>query len=225
MKLTDKVKSLKSERYFCDTAYRGSIGIYQGMALNFAYAAFRAFMGIRYLSYWFISSAVYYFVMGIIRAMLAHSYRRKDAAGGFAYEKRCYRRTAWLLFILNIPIGGMIIMMTHVNPSGSYPMYTIYASAAYTFYAVTVSAMNIAKFRKIGSPILSASKAVNFAAALMSLLGLQNALISSFSGGDDDFRILMNRLTGTGVYIAVMAMAIYMIAVSANKRKGGNTGE
>ena len=145
--------------------------------------------------------------------------------GGFAYEKRCYRRTAWLLFILNIPIGGMIIMMTHVNPSGSYPMYTIYASAAYTFYAVTVSAMNIAKFRKIGSPILSVSKAVNFAAALMSLLGLQNALISSFSGGDEDFRILMNRLTGTGVYIAVMAMAIYMIAVSANKRKGGNTGE
>ena len=48
--------------YLTDTAFRGSINIYQGMTVNFFYVVFRVIAGIRYASVWFISMAVYYLV-------------------------------------------------------------------------------------------------------------------------------------------------------------------
>lgn len=84
-------------RYLSDMAFRGSIGIYQGMAVNFLYLLFRVIAGIRYASVWFISIAVYYLVLGTLRAYLIFSYRRRKKYG-LSYEYRCYRRTAWLLF-------------------------------------------------------------------------------------------------------------------------------
>ena len=92
-------------------------------------------------------------------------------------ERRCYRITAWLLFLLNIPMGGMIVQMVLASSGYSYPGYVIYLSAMYTFYTLAMSVVNLVKFRKLGSPILSAAKILNFIAALMSILGLQLSLI------------------------------------------------
>lgn len=57
--------------------------------------------------------------------------------------------------------------------------------------------MNLVKFRKVGNPILSASKAISFAGALMSVLALQTAMISRFGEGDEYFRMKMNIITGS----------------------------
>lgn len=76
-------------RYMHDLAFRGSISIYNGMTANFIYAIFRIVTGIRYMSVWFISMAVYYMVLGSLRAYLLFSYRR-----GEKDEYLCYRRTA-----------------------------------------------------------------------------------------------------------------------------------
>lgn len=60
---------------------------------------------------WFISMAVYYLVLGILRLYLIYSYRHRSPE----LESRCYRRTAWMLFLLNIPMGGMIVLMVRTN--------------------------------------------------------------------------------------------------------------
>ena len=91
-------------RYLTDTAFRGSINIYQGMTVNFFYVVFRVIAGIRYASVWFISMAVYYLVLGILRLYLIYSYRHRSPE----LESRCYRRTAWMLFLLNILYDGNI---------------------------------------------------------------------------------------------------------------------
>lgn len=57
-------------RYLKDLAFRGSVSIYQGMAVNFLYVVFRVAAGIRYASVWFVSMAVYYLVLGVLRAYL-----------------------------------------------------------------------------------------------------------------------------------------------------------
>lgn len=84
-------------KYLYDMAFRGSIGIYQGVAANFLYLLFRITAGIRYASVWFISMAVYYLVLGALRTYLIFCYRRREERG-LTYEYHCYRRTAWLLF-------------------------------------------------------------------------------------------------------------------------------
>ena len=202
-------------RYLNDLSFRGSISIYQGMAMNFLYVIFRIVTGIRYASVWFISMAVYYFTLGLLRAYLIRCYRDTKAD-----RIKCYRRSAQLLFVLNFTMGIMIVQMIMKNSGFSYPGYIIYLSALYTFYTMILSIVNIVKFRRLGDPILSASRVLNFISAMMSVLGLQTAMISRFSEKGDDFRKLMNTLTGGAVYIIVIVTAVYMLIRSKNIRRG-----
>ena len=202
-------------KYIGDLAFRGSVSIYQGMMVNLLYVVFRIFVGIRYASVWFLTIAIYYLLLGIMRLSLILSYRNRNMKS----ELRCYRRTAWLLFLLNIPMGGMIVLMVLTDSGYSYPGYVIYLSALYTFYTITLAIVNLVKFRKLGSPILSAAKVLNFVAALMSLLGLQTAMISQFSTEGEDFRRRMNAITGGGVWFSVILIAVYMLLRSRKMKE------
>ena len=202
-------------RYFKDLAFRGSISIYQGIAVNLFYVAFRIMAAIRYVSVWFLSMAVYYLVLGGLRAYLIVCYRRRTPE----LERRCYHTTAWFLFLLNIPMGVMIVLMVRTDSGFSYPGYVIYLSALYTFYTMITSAINLIRFRRLGSPILSAAKVLHFVAAMMSILGLQTAMISRFSENGENYRRMMNAITGGFVYGIVILIAIYMLLHGRYLRK------
>lgn len=205
------------ERYETDICYRAEIGLYSSLTINLCYSVFRILAGILYTSVWFITMAVYYLVLGATRAYLALCYRRKNDRPD-SFEKKCYKTCAWLLFLLNIPMGGMITLTVIKDHGYSYPGYTIYLTALYTFYSLISSLVNLIKYRKLGSPILSASKAISFVAGLMSVLGLQTALIAQFSQNGEEYRKLMNSLTGAGVYLGVIAVATVMLKRSHNNK-------
>ena len=95
-------------------------------------------------AYMIYCMAVYYLVLGCLRAYLIVCYRRRDPE----LEHRCYHTTAWLLFLLNVPMGGMIVLMVRTNSGFSYPGYIIYLSALYT---MVTSIQNLVKFRKLGT--------------------------------------------------------------------------
>lgn len=202
-------------KYRDDLAFRGSISLCQGTAVNFLYALFRMVVGIRHASVWFVSMAVYYLVLGILRLSLTASYRHRSRVD----EWRCYRRTARLLFLLNVPMGGMIVLMVLTNSGYSYPGYVIYLSAIYTFYTMAMSLVNLVKYRRLGSPILSAAKVLNVIAALMAVLGLQTAMIAQFSTESDDFRRTMNAVTGGVIWLSVILTAVYMLHRSAERKE------
>ncbi len=205
-------------RYLNDQLFRSSVSIYQGMAVNFLYMLFRLVTAVQYASVWFFSMAVYYMVLCIMRAYLAFGYRHRERKG-VAYELRCYRRTAGMLFILNIPMGGMIVLMVRTNSGFNYPGYLIYLSALYTFYMMTLSIVNLVKFRKMGSPILSAAKILNFVSAMMSVLGLQTAMIARFSSDGEGYRKMMNAFTGGAVFFIVMVTVVVMMVRSSKIKK------
>lgn len=161
--------------------------------------------------------AVYYLALGSIRLFLARSCRRD-----IAKEVRCYRLTAWSLFLLNIPMGGMIVLMAAADNGYSYPGYVRYI---YTFYTMIMSVVNLARYLRLGSPVLSAAKALNFIAALMSVLGLQTAMIAEFSAEDDGFRRLMNSITGAAVWVTVIVTAVYMLIRSSKMKREVDTAE
>ena len=79
--------------------------------------------------------------------------------------------------------------------------------------------VNLVKFRKLGSLILSAAKVLSFVAALMSLLGLQTAMISQFSTGEESFRRIMNAVTGGGVWCSVILIAVTMLLHSRKMKE------
>ena len=66
---------------------------------------------------------------------------------------------------------------------------------------------------------MSAAKVLNFVAALMSLLGLQTAMISQFSTEGEAFRRRMNAITGGAVWFSVILIAVYMLLRSRNMKE------
>ena len=94
----------------------------------------------------------------------------------------------------------------------------VITSATYTFYILTVSIMDLIKYRKYESPVLSAAKAIRFAQALVSLLSLEASILVQF-GDDESYRRLMLALTGAAVCVIVVSMSIYMIAHATKEIK------
>lgn len=203
-----------------DKLFRSSVSIYQGMAANFLYMLFRFVTAVQYASVWFFSIAIYYMVLCVMRAYLAFGYRRREEKD-LSYELKCYRRTAAMLFVLNIPMGGMIVLMIQSNSGFSYPGYLIYLSALYTFYMMVLSVVKLVKFRKMGSSILSAAKVLNSVSAMMSVLSLQTAMISRFSSSGEDYRKMMNTITGGTVFFIVMITVLVMMVQSSKINNNG----
>ena len=119
------------------------------------------------------------------------------------------------MVLLNLSLTAIVIQMVWQNKAYSYPEIIIIAVATYTFYTVTVSIIDLVKYRKFKSPVMSAAKAIRFAAALVSLLTLETAMLVQY-GDDELFRRLMTALTGAGVCIIVLGMSVYMV-IRANK--------
>ena len=197
-------------RFFDDVRFRTELSLGGGLLINFLYIAIKLFSGIYYRSVWFISLAVYYILLAVMRFILLH--KNKKTVMNMEAELKRYRLCGIMLFIMNQALAGIVIFMVRQNQGFDYPGLFIYAMAAYSFYSVITAVVNLVKFRKHGSPLLSAAKVINLVAAMVSILSLETAMLAQFGGDDDmDFRHLMTGLTGGGVCIIVIGIAIYMI--------------
>lgn len=199
-------------RYFSDVRFRTEISLYQGLVINLLYIALKLFSGVRYRSYWFIALAIYYILLAFMRFLLLRRGKKKMDRTPMDEEIRRYRLCGIMLLVMNQALMGIVVYMVQQNKGFDYPGYLIYVMALYAFYAVITAAVNIVKFRKHGSPVLSAAKAINLVAAMVSILSLETAMLAQF-GGDDtpDFRQLMTASVGGGVCTIVIGMAAFMI--------------
>lgn len=201
------------EKYLTDIHFRNRISLSAGLMINLAYIVMKLSTGIYYSSAWFIALAVYYILLAVMRLFLIRYMSENDRDKAF----RRYRLCGFILLIMNQALAGIVIFMVHQNRGFQYPGILIYAMALYAFYAVITAAVNVVRTRRHNSPVLSAAKAVNLVAALVSILSLTTAMLTQF-GGDDDpaFRRTMTGAVGGGVCTIVIGMAVFMI-YRANK--------
>ena len=168
----------------------------------------------------------------IILIFILISQKSRTMPAYLIYCMSAYSLVIWLLAVPSLTkriksaiISNGIIQKITATPiiGKTYPGYIIYLSALYTFYTMITAVVNVVKFRKLGSPILSAAKILNFISAMMSILGLQTAMISRFSENGDNYRKTMNAITGGFVYCIVIFVAVFMLICSRkNKKEGGN---
>lgn len=211
--LMKKVRSTTlGSRFFSDVRFRTEISLYQGLLVNALYICMKLLSGIYYRSVWFIALSVYYGLLAMMRFLLLRRGKKRAGRAPMEEELHRYRLCGAMLLIMNQALAGIVIFMVHQNKGFEYPGLLIYAMAAYSFYSVIIAAVNIVKFRKHGSPVLSAAKVINLVAAMVSILSLETAMLAQFGGNDGPaFRKLMTGATGGGVCTIVIAMAIFMI--------------
>lgn len=173
--------------------------------LNIIYCIFNLVVGIYYQSFWFITFAVYYFLLSLMRVSLL--YHIKELGENLEQEYRRLKNCGIALLLLNIVLVGIIILILHDK---------VYVVALYDFYLIISAFINIFKYRNSKSPVLLASKAIKVTVAMISILSLEVAMINRFGGNDLEFKTLMTGWVGLFICVINSIMAIYLI-VKANK--------
>lgn len=207
------------KRFFSDVRFRTELSLYQGLLINLLYIAVKLFSGIYYHSLWFIALAFYYILLAAMRILLLHQRKKRNYEELMEHEFFRYRLCGIILLLMNQALVGIVIFIVHQNKGFDYPGLLIYAMALYVFYSVILAAVNLIKFRKHGSPVMSAAKVINLVAAMVSILSLQTAMLARFGEEDEAFRAVMTGVTGGVVCAIVSGMAIFMIWKSAKQLK------
>ena len=213
-------------RYMTDMAFRTHISLYLSLTINLLYVATNLFSGIYYRSVWFITLASYYIILVIMRFLLLR-YVGKIGIGKDRIKALKRSRVCGIILLpLNIVLYGVVILVIVKGKGFQYNGIFIYVMAMYTFYVTTRAIVNIIRYRKYNSPIMSTTKVISLTASLVSMLSLETAMLSQF--GKDmtaENKQLMIILTGAGVSVIVITMALSMIIKTTkeiNKRGNSN---
>lgn len=210
-----------ARRWQDDARLRVNVSLYGSLMLNTAYAVFQLGLGFYHASFWYFSMAGYYISLAIMRFFLVQHTSRHRPGERMQEELIKYRNCGIVFLVMNLALSIMIFFMVYWNRTFRHHEITTIAMAAYTFTAFTLAIVNVVKYRKYNSPVFSASKAINLAAACVSMLTLESTMLTTF---DDGTMTLENRrfmlgASGAVVSVFIVAMAICMIVQGSRKIK------
>ncbi len=186
--------------------------------LHFVYGIFKLATGIYYMSWWFITFAVYYLILCLMKLSIVKDIKT-EVGTNLKSEYKKLRLTGIILLFLNLVLTGMIILIIRQNQVIIYAGFIIYIVAMYDFYLIISAIINVIKYRKDHSPLLAASKCINLTVAMISMISLEVAMVSQFGTNDSEFKMMMTSIMGFVVCLINTFMSIYMIVKSNKKLK------
>ena len=204
-------------RFLTDRVFRTNVSLSVSFVISMLYVGINLWSWHMLKSYWFTVLAVYYSVMAVMRFLLVRYVRIQKIGTNILGEWKRSRICACILLLINLSLSGAVLMILYQQKGYDYPGIMIYVMALYTFYALTMSIVDIVKYRKMGSPVMSTAKSVSLSAALVSMLNLETAMFAQF-GADmaPEHQRIFIILTGAGVSITVVTLSVILI-VNANK--------
>lgn len=208
-------------RWLSDPRLRVNVTLTGNVLWNGAYALLQLGMAIWHRSAWFYSLAAYYLSLAVMRFFLVRHTARHMPGEKMRQELNRYRACGWIFLVVNLALSCMMLYMIRENRVMQHHEITTIAMAAYTFTSLTVAIVNVIRYRKYNSPVFSASKAISLAAAGVSMLTLENTMLTTFGEGNMTPRTLRLFLgiSGGAISAFIIVMAVYMIVQSNRKMK------
>lgn len=201
-----------ANRYLTDTSFKTHVNLYCSLAVNILYAAVNAFSAAAFHTHWFALFAVYYAILAVMRFLLVRYVNKNQIGTNRPGELHRARLCAFILLTVNLALSGAVLMMIYLHRGFDYPGILIYVMALYTFYTTTTAIVDMVEYRRYGSPVMSMSKVIKMAAALVSMLSLETAMFSQFGCEMPlEHQRIMIMATGGGIAVIVVTMAAHMI--------------
>lgn len=213
-------------RYMKDLPYKLRVSLHLSLVINLLYAGVNAFSGFYYHSVWFGTLSAYYIFLSVMRFLLVRYAHKSGFGENAAAELKRYRACGFILIVMNIALAGVVVLVLRQNRGFEYAGSLIYIMAMYAFYTTIMAIINLVRYKKYNSPVMSAARAVNLAAALVSMLSLETAMLTQFDDGSTSlyFREVMIGFTGGAVCAAIVGMGIFMAVSSSRRLKRLDTG-
>jgi hypothetical protein len=220
-RVKDKLHANKYvHRYLTDVEYKIKMLLYGSLGINLIYVAINAISAIVYKTYWFGIFAIYYGIIAIMRFLLVRYVRKNPIGGNYLGELKRARLCAGILLTVNLALSGAVLMMVYLDRGFQYQGILIYVIAMYTFYITTTAIIDMVKYRKYKSPVMSITKVIKMASALFSMLFLETAMFAQF-GADtsQEVKRIMIMATGAAISVIVISMVVYMIVKTTKEIK------
>lgn len=207
-------------RYATDKRYRAKASLNLSLGVNLLYVAIHLLSWYLYRSWWFVCLAVYYVILSVMRFLLVRYVSVHQIGEDRRGELRRALACSWIMLLLNFFLSGAVLMMVYQNKGFAYHGVMIYVMAMYTFYMATHAIIALVKHRSFESPVMSVANVISVAAALVSMLNLETAMFAEF-GADMalEEQRLMIMLTGAGIAVAVIVMAVLTMVRSMKEMK------
>ncbi len=204
-----------------NTRLRVNFSLISSAAWNGTYAVIQLATGIYHNSKWFYSLFVYYALLAAMRLFLLRHTAKYQIGENIEKERQSYKICAYVFLVMNLAISAMMFFMIKQNRTVNHSGIFTIAMATYTFCTLTFAIINTVKYRKLKSLVVSAAKAVSLAAACVSVLTLENTMLTTFSKSDmsAETRIYFLALSGGAISIFIVITAIYMIIEANNTNK------
>ena len=211
------------EKFFDDYTFRIILSTMPTFIINVAYTVYNGVLGVMHQSEWFITMAVYYSLLGIMRYHAVHTgriiSRMEDQSLIKKKELSVIKTEGILLLLLNLALSGVVLLTIVQDTAKRYSEIMVITIAAYTFYKIITSVINMIKVRKLQSPILITIRNISVADALVSVLTLQMTMLASFQGRSTLNINQMNAMTGMAACILISLLGISMIYYSYKRNK------
>lgn len=200
-------------RYRTDVAFKTHVSLVLSLGINLLYAGMNLISGVSNRSPWFITLATYYMILAAMRFLLLGFVSRNGIGRERVPELRRARLCGGILMALNLALSGVVILVIRRREGFEYTGMLIYVMAMYAFYATVSAVVNLIRYRTYNSPVLSTARAINLAAALVSMLSLEIAMLSRFGSEKNapNFDQIMIAVTGAGVCAIVIFLSASII--------------
>ena len=208
------------DRYMTDAVYKTNVGLNLSLGINLVYAIVNAISAYVYETNWFGIFAIYYIIIVLMRFLLVCYVRKNKIGENYLGELKRARVCSYILMMINLVLSGAILMMVFFNRGFQYQGFLIYVIALYTFYITITAIVDMVKYRKYNSPIMSVTKVIKMTTAMFSMLFLETAMLAQFGANtSEEAKRIMIMATGAGICVVVVSMAIYMIVQTSKEIK------
>lgn len=193
------------DRVIEDTDFRTKLTFAASSVLRVVWTVFNAVMGVMLQSAWYVTLAVYYLVLSVMRGSLMRHLRGGEGAAATRSEALTQRRCGIMLVVLTVMLTGMTVLLNSHEGGFSYAGNLIYAMAAWTFYSLVTNVVRFVRvWRSEGAGLFfSSAYAVRLAEVLVSLFALEVAMLTAFSSPDQE-TFNMTMINGTGAALLVI---------------------
>ena len=180
------------------------------------FAVYNGIIGLIYKSTWHISIFGYYLLLLIVKCFVI--YMEIKDKGNAKKEKNVFVFTTILLFIISIALIAPLAIMVLNKRIITFSLEVSIGIAAYTTYKVTISIISYVKRRKLNGIMIRELQTIGIIESIVSILTLQNTLIS-VNGGSDRSLYNMTIATSFVGWAFILFFLIFMLVEERKNKK------
>lgn len=185
-----------------------SKALFGSFAATIVFAFYNGFLGLYFLSLWHGSICAYYILLSVIRGILLASERsiqKRDGGTATRYQRSIFFVTSGLMLVMNIALIIPVFLMVLDQRPVRVGLIPAIASATYTTYKISASAVRLKRTK--GSIFIRQLNALGLVDALVSILVLQNSLLTAVEGGITPKMFRLVAVTSAGFFLLIFAMS------------------